>query len=133
MDWRHFVVEHVYGHVIRRHLVSLFLWLFLTLLALRIATQYVNLEALLPANRLLLVGLAALVGLVPESGPHLVFILLYAKGLIPFSVLAASSIAQDGHGVLPLLAYAVKDAVYVKVYTAIVGLVVGLILLALGL
>jgi hypothetical protein len=129
----HFVVQHVYGHIIRKHIVSLFLWLFFTLLALRIADQHLDLEALLPANRLLLVTLAALIGLLPESGPHLVFVVLYAKSLIPFSVLAASSIAQDGHGVLPLLAYSVKDAAYVKVYTAIVGLVVGVILLLLGL
>ena len=131
--WRHFLVEHVYGHVIRKHLVSLFFWLFLTLLALRIADQHIDLEALLPANRLLLVVLAALIGLAPESGPHLVFVMLFAKGLIPFSVLAASSIAQDGHGVLPLLAYSVKDAVYVKVFAAAAGLVIGLILLVLGL
>jgi hypothetical protein len=131
--WRHFLVEHVYGHIIRKHLVSLFLWLFLTLIAFRIVDQHIDLESLLPANRLLLVVLAALVGLAPESGPHLVFVLLYAKGLIPFSVLAASSIAQDGHGVLPLLAYAVKDAVYVKVFAASVGLVVGLTLAVLGL
>jgi hypothetical protein len=128
----HFLVEHVYGHIIRKHLVSLFLWLFLTLLALRIADQHLNLETLLPANPLLLVALAALVGLLPESGPNLVFVLFYAKGLIPFSVLAANSIAQDGHGVLPLLAYSVKDAAYVKVYAALVGLVVGLILLVWG-
>ena len=132
-SWRHFLVEHVYGHIIGKHLVSLFFWLFLTLLALRIAEHYINLEALLPASPLLLVGLASLIGLVPESGPHLVFVLLSAKGLIPFSVLAASSVAQDGHGVLPLLAYALKDAVYVKVFAAVVGLIIGLILLGLGL
>jgi hypothetical protein len=131
--WRHFLAEHVYGHVIRKHLVSLFLWLFLTLLALRVADQHVNLETLLPANRLLLVILAALVGLAPESGPHLIFVMLFAKGLIPFSALATSSIAQDGHGVLPLLAYAVKDAVYVKVFAAAIGLAMGLILLGLRL
>ncbi|UCC69114.1 MAG: arsenic efflux protein [Armatimonadota bacterium] len=131
--WRHFLIEHVYGHILRKHLVSLFLWLFLTLLALRIADQHITLEALLPANQLLLVVLAALVGLVPESGPHLAFVLLFAKGLIPFSVLAASSVAQDGHGVLPLLAYSVKDAVYVKVFAAVVGLIIGLILMGLGL
>lgn len=131
--WRHFLVEHVYGHIIRKHLLSLFLWLFLTLLALRIADQHIDPQALLPANRLLLVALAALVGLVPESGPHLVFVVLFAKGLIPFSVLAASSVAQDGHGVLPLLAYSVKDAVYVKVFAAAVGLTVGLILMGFGL
>jgi len=133
LSWSHFLVEHVYGHIIRRHMVSLFLWLFLTLLVLHVAKQHVDLEALLPTNLPPLVALAALIGLAPESGPHFVFVWLFADGLIPFSVLAASSIAQDGHAVLPLLAYAVKDVAYVKVYTAIVGLVVGLVLLALKL
>ena len=133
LSWSHFLVEHVYGHIIRRHMVSLFLWLFLTLLVLHVAKQHVDLEALLPTNLPPLVALAALIGLAPESGPHFVFVWLFADGLIPFSVLAASSIAQDGHAVFPLLAYAVKDVAYVKVYTAIVGLVVGLVLLALKL
>ena len=132
-SWRHFLIEHIYGHIIRRHMVSLFLWIFVTLLALHVAEQHVDLAALREANGVLLVTLAAAVGLVPESGPHLVFVWLFADRLIPFSVLAASSIAQDGHAVLPLLAYAVKDVVYVKVYTAVVGLVVGFVLLALNL
>jgi hypothetical protein len=133
LTWPHFLKDHIYGHVIRKHLLRLFLWLFFTLLVLRIAEQHLDLKAVLPDNRLLLVTLAALVGLVPESGPHVVFVLLFAEGLIPFSVLVASSVAQDGHGVLPLLAYAPKDVAYVKVYTSAVGLAVGLALLALGL
>ncbi len=129
----HFLRHHVYAHIVRKHLLQLFLWLFCTLLVLRIAEQHVDLRAILPDNRLLLVVVASLIGLLPESGPHLIFVFLFAEGLVPFSVLAASSIAQDGHGVLPLLAYAPKDVVYVKIYASAVGLVVGLGLLALGL
>lgn len=132
LGWRHFLQEHVYGHIVRKHLLSLFLWLFLTLLALKLVGAHLDLQAVLPNSHLLLVVLAALIGLLPESGPHLVFVVLYAKGMIPFSVLAASAVAQDGHGILPLLAYAVKDAVFLKVLTACIGLVVGLALLALG-
>ena len=47
--------------------------------------------------------LAVLIGIIPESGPHLVFVSLFTKGAIPFSILPASSIVQDGHGMLPLL------------------------------
>ena len=132
LGWRHFLQEHVYGHIVRKHLLSLFLWLFLTLLALKLVGAHLDLQAVLPNSRVLLVVLAALIGLLPESGPHLIFVVLYAKGMIPFSVLAASSVAQDGHGILPLLAYAVKDAVFLKVLTACIGLAVGLALLALG-
>jgi len=130
--WRHFLREHIYGHIVRKHLLNLSLWLFLTLLALKLVGGQMDLPALLPDSRVLLVVLAALIGLLPESGPHVVFVMLYAKGMIPFSVLAASSIAQDGHGILPLLAYALKDAALVKVFTAGLGLVVGLLLLGLG-
>jgi len=133
LSWGHFMTEHIYGHIIRKHLPQLLLWLFGTLLALRFATEQFDLKALLPGSALLPVALAALVGLLPESGPHLVFVLLFAEGLVPFSVLAASSIAQDGHGVLPLLAYAPRDVAYVKVLTSAIGFAVGLILLALGL
>ena len=133
LSWSHFLRGHIYGHIVRRHLLPLFLWLFLTLIVLRVAAEHIDLPAVLPDSAFLLVLLAALIGLVPESGPHVVFVLLFAEGLIPFSVLAASSIAQDGHGVLPLLAYAPKDVAYVKAYTSAVGLAVGLLLLALGL
>ncbi|MCK4348834.1 MAG: hypothetical protein KAW47_09485, partial [Thermoplasmatales archaeon] len=47
--------------------------------------------------------IASLIAIIPEFGPHLVFVTMFAKGLIPFSVLLASSIVQDGHGMLPLL------------------------------
>jgi len=133
VDLRHFMREHIYGHILRRHLGPLVIWLFLTLLLLALADRYLDLRPLLPSNDVLLVIVAAIVGLVPGSGPHLVFLLLFADGLIPLSALVANSVSQDGHGVLPLLACAPRDAVLVKVYAAAVGLVVGLALLVLGL
>ncbi|PQP33747.1 selenocysteine protein, partial [Desulfobacteraceae bacterium SEEP-SAG9] len=78
----------------------------------------------------LLIG--ALIGIVPESGPHLIFVMMYAKGLIPFSVLFTTSFVQDGHGMLPLLSYSLKDAVLIKVLNLTFGIVTGGILFALG-
>ena len=40
----------------------------------------------------------------PLVGPHLIFVTLFAQGLVPFSLLA-SSIVQDGHGMLPMLSF----------------------------
>ncbi len=71
--------------------------------------------------------LAILIGIIPESGPHLIFVTLFAEGMIPFSILLASSISQDGHGSLPLLAESKKGFLYVKSVNMIVALVVGLI------
>ncbi|GAI06206.1 unnamed protein product, partial [marine sediment metagenome] len=86
----------------------------------------------LPENRLFLIILAALIGIIPESGPHLVFLTLYSQGLIPFSVLLVSSLSQDGHGLLPLLSYSVKDTIKVQIFTTIFSLLVGIILYLIG-
>jgi hypothetical protein len=79
----------------------------------------------------LLIG--ALLGIVPESGPHLIFVMMYAQGLVPFSVLFTTSFVQDGHGMLPLLSYSIKDSVLIKIFNLLFGLAIGGILFALGL
>jgi len=76
--------------------------------------------------------IATLVAVIPESGPHLIFVMMFADGLIPFSVLLASSIVQDGHGMLPLLSYTVKDTVLIKLFNLTIGLGLGLIVYSLG-
>ncbi len=131
-DIKHFLKEHVYGHVIKKHMPKLFLWLFFTMLAIEFLTLRFDLGAILPKNMLFLILLAALIGILPVSGPHLIFFLLFAKGLIPFSVLLVNSLVQDGHGLLPLLSYSIKDTIYVKVFNVAFGLVVGLILILIG-
>jgi hypothetical protein len=70
--------------------------------------------------------------LIPESGPHLIFVTLFAEGLIPFSVLLTSSIVQDGHGMLPLLSYSVKDSVIIKAFNFFFGIILGLIVFGFG-
>ena len=77
-------------------------------------------------NQLLMLLVACLVGLVPESGPHLVFLTLYTQGAVPFSVLLASSVVQDGHGMLPLLADSRLDFIRIKAINFTVGLTLGL-------
>jgi len=76
--------------------------------------------------------ICALVGLIPESGPHMVFVLMFANGIVPFSILLTSSIVQDGHGMLPLFSYSVKDALMIKIFNAVVAIIIGLPLLLLG-
>jgi len=49
-----------------------------------------------------------------------------------FSVLLTSSIVQDGHGMLPLLAHSRRAFVAIKLINLLVGLVLGLILMAIG-
>ena len=79
------------------------------------------------------IAYCALLGIVPESGPHLIFVMLYAQGLIPFSVLFTTSFVQDGHGMLPLLSYSLKDSLLIKAFNVVFGLGIGGILFSLGL
>jgi len=62
----------------------------------------------------------------------MIFLILYSKGLIPFSALLVSTLSQDGHGLLPLLSHTVKDTLYVQVFTTVFSLAIGIILLVIG-
>ena len=72
--------------------------------------------------------ISVFIGVIPESGPHLVFVMLFAQGHIPFSVLLASSMVQEGHGMLPLLSYTLKDSMLIKAFNLVYGLLIGGIL-----
>lgn len=131
-DIKHFFKEHVYNHILKKHIPQLFLWIFFTLLTVQFLMQRFDLESILPQNKLLLILLAALIGIIPESGPHLVFLTLYSQGLIPFSVLLVSTLSQDGHGLLPLLSYSIKDTIKVQIFTTLFSLLIGLVLYLIG-
>jgi len=73
-----------------------------------------------------------LVGIIPESGPHLIFLTLFATGSIPLSIFLANSIVQDGHGALPLLAESGKGFIKMKVVNLIIGALVGCLGLIFG-
>jgi hypothetical protein len=121
----HFLEEHLWDHVVRQHLPKIFAWTFGTLLFMHVLQNYLHLEGLVSENPWSVLVIACLVGLIPESGPHLVFLTLYLAGTIPRSILLASSIVQDGHGMLPMLAYSRKTFVQVKLINLGVGLAIG--------
>ncbi|MFH1645558.1 MAG: putative manganese transporter, partial [Candidatus Omnitrophota bacterium] len=75
----------------------------------------------------------SLVGIIPESGPNIIFIMMFAKGMVPFSVLVANSIVQDGHGMIPMLSYSIKDSIYIKSFNLFIGITLGYILFLFGL
>ena len=76
--------------------------------------------------------MGAVIGIIPESGPHLIFVMLYAEGVIPFSVLFTASFVQDGHGMLPLLSYSIRDSLLIKAFNLVFGITVGTVIFALG-
>jgi len=128
----HFLKEHLWEHIAKVHAPRIFLWIFGTLIVFYFLLSYINIEAWMSENILYLLIIAVLVGIIPESGPHFIFITLFAQGTIPFSVLLASSIAQDGHGMLPLLAESKRGFLGVKLVNMIYALIVGLIAYAIG-
>ncbi|MBI9039068.1 MAG: arsenic efflux protein [Bacteroidales bacterium] len=123
----HFLEEHLWGHIIKKHFLKIFLWTFATLLLLNILNQYLNIEDWIKVNQIKILIIAVLIGIIPQSGPHFIFIFLFANGTIPFSILLANSIVQDGHGAIPLLAESRKSFFAMKAINILVGLIVGII------
>ena len=109
----------------RKHLPTIFAWTFGVLLILGVALQYVDINRWISDNTALMILLATLIGIIPESGPHMIFVTLFAAGVVPFPVLLASSISQDGHAGLPLLAESRKSFIWAKVINCTVALAVG--------
>lgn len=130
---RHYLREHVIGHILRHHTLRVFLWTFGALLILSFLPSHDTVRAFLATHMLWVFLFAGLLGIIPESGPHLIFVMMYTSGLIPFSVLFASSFVQDGHGMLPLLSVSVRDSLWVKGFNLAFGLAVGGILYLFGL
>jgi hypothetical protein len=129
---RHYLRHHVWGHIIRRHLWRTALWTFGALLLVQIGVQHANLAGFASQYPLVMLVMAALLGLIPESGPHLIIVTLFANQLVPFSVLLTSSIVQDGHGMLPMLAHSVRASFVLKAFNLAFGLIIGLIVLLAG-
>ena len=122
----HFLKKHLWEHIVIKHIPRIFFWTFGTLLVLGVLMNYVNVEEWLSNNLLLILLISVLVGIIPESGPHLIFVTLFAQGSIPFSILLASSVSQDGHGMLPLFAESKLSFFAVKIVNILVALLVGI-------
>ncbi len=121
----HFVEEHLWNHIIKKHLPTIFAWTFGVLLVLGIVLHYVDIDNWISDNTALMILLATLIGIIPESGPHMIFVTLFAAGIVPFPVLLASSISQDGHAGIPLLAESKKSFAWAKLINCFVALAAG--------
>jgi hypothetical protein len=122
----HFLRKHLWEHVIRKHLLRVFLWTFGAFLVIHAGLEFLHFDQWISQNMLGVLILALLVGLIPESGPHILFISLYSAGTIPLSILLANSVVQDGHGSLPLLAETRTGFLKMKALNLLAGLLLGL-------
>ena len=123
----HFLEEHLWQHVIKVHLPKIFFWTFGVILCLTILNNYVNIHDLIDSKPFIVLLIAILIGLIPQSGPHLIFLILFANGDLPLGIFLANCIVQDGHGALPLLAESRKAFFVSKAIKVAIAIVVGII------
>ncbi|MDR2653341.1 MAG: putative manganese transporter [Prevotellaceae bacterium] len=120
-----FLNNHFWGHIIKKHFLKIFLWTLGALLAIYFLLHFININEWTSNNQISVLLFALLIGLIPESGPHIIFIVLFMNGSIPFSILMANSFVQDGHSSLPLFAESKKSFVYVKLIKLVIGIIIG--------
>lgn len=123
----HFLEEHLWEHVIKVHLPKIFLWTFGVILCLTIINRFVDIQNVINSKPFIVLLVAIIIGLIPQSGPHLIFLLLFAQGSLPLSIFLANCIVQDGHGALPLLAESRKAFFISKSIKIAIALIIGMI------
>lgn len=128
----HFLEHHLWEHIIKKHFLKVFLWTAGALALTSVILYYVDFSTWIRDNLWIILLVSVLVGIIPESGPHMIFISLFMSGSIPFSILLANSIVQDGHGALPLLAESKRSFILVKAINVMVGFAAGALGLLVG-
>ncbi|MFW5851611.1 MAG: putative manganese transporter, partial [Bacteroidota bacterium] len=83
----HFLEEHLWNHIIRKHFLKIILWTSVVITAVYILNQHIHLQEYFDDYLFHILVVAVLVGLIPESGPHVLFLSLYLSGAIPLSIL----------------------------------------------
>lgn len=121
----HFLEEHLWNHIVKKHFLKVLLWTTIVITGVYFLNQYMHVQDLVSGYLFHILIVAVLIGFIPESGPHVVFLSLYLSGAIPLSILMANSIVQDGHGALPLIAEDKSAFFKVKFINMAIGLAVG--------
>lgn len=128
----HFLKDHIWGHVLKKHFLRLFFWSVGTIFAIQLLQYFFPIENLVSNNLTMMLILAILVGILPISGPHLFFFTIFMQGLIPFSILFANSLVQEGHGGIPLLAEDRSAFIWIKIIKIAIALFIGFIGIQVG-
>lgn len=124
----HFLREHLWEHIFKKHALKIFIWIFFTLLAVSILLHYTSLVYFVrQKDAYVWLALSAiLIGFIPQSGPHFIFITLYLTNTIPFSILLMNSIVQEGHGGLPLIAESKTTFIFIKILKIALAVAAGM-------
>ncbi|MCR5003491.1 MAG: putative manganese transporter [Bacteroidales bacterium] len=118
------VEQRLYKDILCHHTPMIFAWTFGVLLLTELLFHYADPTAWISENKFTMVIIAALMGIIPTSGPHMIFVTLFASGVLPFPVLLANSIVQDGHASLPLLAESRKTWLKAKTIKFVLALAI---------
>jgi hypothetical protein len=59
--------------------------------------------------------------------PQFIFVFMFSEGLIPIGVLVTSAIVQNGHALIPLLSYCIRDTIIIKAFNTAFGLIIAAI------
>lgn len=104
-------------------------WVFAAYFIYELFVIFVGGEAVVAAwmmaTGLLSVIVGAVIGLIPGCGPQIIFVSLYARGMMPFAALLANAISQDGDALFPLLATDRRSSLWATVITTIPALLIG--------
>jgi hypothetical protein len=128
----HYLKEHIWHHIIKKHIWRIFLWTFFAIWFVHLGTHYFDLRGIVSNYPGLILISALLIGIIPDVAPQFIFVFMFAEGVIPFSVLLTSSMAQNGHALLPLLSYSLKDTITIKSFNIFFALIIGWIAMGLG-
>lgn len=121
----HFIEEHLWHHIVTRHLPVTFAWTFGILAVIGIGLNFFDISGWISDNTALMILLATAIGIIPQSGPHMIFITMFAAGIVPMPVLLASCVSQNGHACLPLIAESKKSFIKAKALNCALALIVG--------
>jgi len=128
----HFLEDHLWSHILKKHFLKVFLWTLVALIVIKFIDHFIDFSIFVNEHKYLILIFALLIGLIPESGPHMLFVTMFISGSLPFSILLANSIVQDGHGALPLFAESKSSFVFVKLINLAIGSIFGFLGLLLG-
>ena len=131
-DWGHFRREHIWSHIIKKHIARIFLWILCGMILVDVLSEAYDLQESITQNKIVFLIVVGIIGIIPLSGPNIVIMTFFADGLIPFSILLTNSIVQDGHGLLPLLGFSLEDSFKIKLFNLVFGCAVGLMVMAAG-
>lgn len=125
----HFLSEHLWKHIIKKHFLRIFLWIFGSIAVISLFLNYVNIDGIENSEYYYwgFILIAVAIGIIPQSGPHIIFISLFSQGIIPLSILLVNSIVHEGHASLPLIAESKKSFAIIKLIKIGIAMIIAVL------